>query len=370
MNRQQRERLVVKLRREGKTYREIAEEVRISFSQIKAILDKYGADDDIFEYNNNNIVKEEDDTNTRYIPISSRAYKLFSEGKSPLQVSITLSLRAPEVRILYKEYWELRRMHSLVRIYDEIGDKGISNLLRLHQSCKAQQISNEQAIEYLTIYGNYLPLVKREYNDVEIRFRILLSQKAQTENELRDLHTAIGFSSDMLKSIQAQCAEAEKERSNLLKQKVALHTFIAQFRNNNIAYVRLERFVQEKVNAILRSNMKLLELSLVSALKTFRNDPNMCRYLLQKSELTATQFQKSNTTLLVPANNNSVTYSYNHGLRHHTQKQKPDDYCYACYDASYYAEGISRTYFENLGKEITSEIGLNSIEGIHAASRS
>ena len=82
MNRQQRERLVVRLRREGKTYREIAEEVRISFSQIKAILDKYGADDDdIFEYHNNTVNggKGDTNTNTTYLPISSRAYKLFSE---------------------------------------------------------------------------------------------------------------------------------------------------------------------------------------------------------------------------------------------------------------------------------------------------
>ena len=65
--------MVVRLRMEGKTYREIAEEVRISFTQIKAIMDKYGAnDDDTFEYHKNyNIVKEEDDTNAAYLPISA-----------------------------------------------------------------------------------------------------------------------------------------------------------------------------------------------------------------------------------------------------------------------------------------------------------
>lgn len=33
---------------------------------------------------------------TAVLPNSIKAYKLFSEGKSPLQVSITLNLRAPE----------------------------------------------------------------------------------------------------------------------------------------------------------------------------------------------------------------------------------------------------------------------------------
>jgi hypothetical protein len=242
---------VVRLRREGKTYREIAEEVRISFGQIKAILDKYGADDDvIFEYHNNNILNgSKDDTNTSYLSISSKAYKLFSEGKTPLQVSITLNLRAPEVQILYKEYWELRRMHSLVRTYDELGDRGISNLLLLHQSCKVQQISTEQVMEYLTIYYNDLSMVKREYDAVDTRLRIMLSQIAQTEKELQDLHTAIGFSSDMLKAIQTDCEIAKKERNNLAIQKLSLLRFISDFKdkNKNDVYMKLEQFVQDGV---------------------------------------------------------------------------------------------------------------------------
>lgn len=43
------------------------------------------------------------------LPNSTKAYKLFSEGKSPLQVSIDLNLRAPEVKTLGREFWEMRR---------------------------------------------------------------------------------------------------------------------------------------------------------------------------------------------------------------------------------------------------------------------
>lgn len=107
------------------------------------------------------------------IPISSKAYKLLSEEKSPIQVSIALNLKTSEVQILYKEYWELRRMHSLVRTYDEVGDKRILGLLRLHRSRKLQYISNEQVIECLRIYGNDLPLIKHRYDEVEVRLRCL-----------------------------------------------------------------------------------------------------------------------------------------------------------------------------------------------------
>lgn len=116
---------MVQLYSESKSYREISKMARISVRDIKPILQKYGAD---------NLSRHPDidygvEDAAAVLPNSTKAYKLFSEGKSPLQVSIALNLRAPEVKILYKEYWELRRMHSLVRTYDEVGDSGILRLL-------------------------------------------------------------------------------------------------------------------------------------------------------------------------------------------------------------------------------------------------
>jgi hypothetical protein len=89
--------------------------------------------------------------------------------ESPLQVSTELNLRAPEAMMLYKEFWQLRRMHSLSRLYDEIGDQGVSSLLQLYRSCKAQQISNGQIISYLTTFGNYLPAVHIQYQSLQNR---------------------------------------------------------------------------------------------------------------------------------------------------------------------------------------------------------
>jgi hypothetical protein len=358
----EKEKLVVRLHSESKSYREIAKIARISVRDIKPILHKYGANN---VYGCTDIDYHIEDTAAAAVlPNSTKAYKLFSEGKTPLQVSIALNLRAPEVKTLYLEYWELRRMRMLAKTYDEIGDEGISSLLQLHRSCKAQQISNLQIVEYLGIYGNDLASVKHEYDEIDVSLQGLLSQKYRTEKELQDLNASIGYSFDMLKSMQAQCAEAERQRNELLKQKVRLHIFVSQFKNNKGMYLKV---VEERVNTILRNSIKLLELSLIAALKTFRNDPNIYRYLHQKSELSAAQFQRPNTTLLVPANNNPVDHSYNYGLKHHTVMQKPGDFCYACYDVSYRAEGISRMYYKNLGKEMIREIGLNSFEELFNA---
>lgn len=99
--RQDREKDVVQLYNAGKSYREISRIARISVRDIKPILQKYGAHNKIsdseseqrdiyFGLGNQN--KEED----IYLPNSTKAYKLFAEGKNPLQVSISLNLRAPE----------------------------------------------------------------------------------------------------------------------------------------------------------------------------------------------------------------------------------------------------------------------------------
>ncbi|MGA7369507.1 MAG: hypothetical protein WBX01_10285 [Nitrososphaeraceae archaeon] len=74
--------------REGKNYRQISKIARISVKDIKPILHKYGADG-VSGYAASDYQVDDD------IPISSRAYKLFS-----LQVSIALNLRAPEVKTL------------------------------------------------------------------------------------------------------------------------------------------------------------------------------------------------------------------------------------------------------------------------------
>jgi hypothetical protein len=48
----------------------------------------------------------------------SRAFKLFSEDKSPIQVVIALDLPAHYVQAKYQEYWECKHMYELVQIYE------------------------------------------------------------------------------------------------------------------------------------------------------------------------------------------------------------------------------------------------------------
>ncbi|HKG72148.1 MAG TPA: hypothetical protein VKA87_09615 [Nitrososphaeraceae archaeon] len=74
------------------------------------------------------ILREEESRQQKYKDqqqqeeVSSQAYKLFSEGKTPLEVTITLNLREPEVNKLYREYWKLKHLYKVNSIYEEIGN--------------------------------------------------------------------------------------------------------------------------------------------------------------------------------------------------------------------------------------------------------
>ncbi len=73
LNRREKEKFVVELYENGKSYHEIAKEARISLRDIKGILNKANGESSMSK--------------------SSQAYQMFSEGKSPTDVSITLGMR-------------------------------------------------------------------------------------------------------------------------------------------------------------------------------------------------------------------------------------------------------------------------------------
>ncbi|MGC2426335.1 MAG: hypothetical protein WA421_04820 [Nitrososphaeraceae archaeon] len=119
LTRQRRERLVLDLYcNQGKNTREIAQEVRMSFSAIGAILKKATQEN------------ERSKEKTEKMSQSAQAYELFSKGKTPIQVAIALNLRQNEVTEFYREYWILQHQYDLNHVYDEIkGD--ISSFLTL-----------------------------------------------------------------------------------------------------------------------------------------------------------------------------------------------------------------------------------------------
>ena len=135
LTRQEKEKLVLDLYyNQNKSYHQIAKEARISPRDIKAILEKP--------------VKEMELKQS--MSLSSQAYKLFSEGKSPLQVAIVLNLRDAQVTELYKEYWNLKNLHDLNQVYEEIKDD-IYSFAKLYKLAKEVGMNAQHVVNLLAI---------------------------------------------------------------------------------------------------------------------------------------------------------------------------------------------------------------------------
>src|SRR5919112_1044272 len=114
-SKQEKETRIIDLYSQGKTYRQIAEEVRISPNDIHTILKKKE------EKNNNDVTNNQEQTSSS--SLSTKAYELLSQGKTAFQVATALNIRQSEATEYYREYWRLRGLHKLNLIYKETNGK-------------------------------------------------------------------------------------------------------------------------------------------------------------------------------------------------------------------------------------------------------
>lgn len=161
MNRKQKEALVIALSEKGRTYREITNEAGVSPNAIKSVLNRAGLNETT--------------------SISSRAFELFSEGKTPLQVAIALNLEAEKAIQYHQEYYMLLGCTKFTKIYLQIKDNPwpFVNLFKLVQN---SGMSGGEVVELLKIANEHLPRVRLEYDKVKAE---LNSKKAELSNTVQ-----------------------------------------------------------------------------------------------------------------------------------------------------------------------------------------
>jgi hypothetical protein len=189
--RQQKEKLVLDLLDQNKNTREIAKIAGMSFREIGAIR------------RNAAKKKEVEEEQTRQQLISSRAYGLFSQCKSLVQVAIDLNIRQPEVDRFYIEYLKMTQLYDLSRICEEVGGN-IGALVQLHRSLKAAGIGIPNVIRLLKIANNDLPSVEARYEMLKQDINSLREQK-------RNLYNQVTTESSDLEYYRVRC---QREKAN------------------------------------------------------------------------------------------------------------------------------------------------------------
>jgi hypothetical protein len=106
LNREEKEKMVLDLYyNKGYTYKQLTRELRMSPNQIREIIKRH-------EEKNDAIANKK-----KMLSLSSQAYKLFSEGKSNVQVAIKLDLPQEQITQFRLEYWRLQNQNSLESLY-------------------------------------------------------------------------------------------------------------------------------------------------------------------------------------------------------------------------------------------------------------
>jgi transposase len=124
ISKEEKERRVIDLYyNQGKTTREIAKELRVSPNYISTVLKKEE------EKNSTSNTQRQSSSS-----LATKSYELLSQGKTPLQVAISLNIRQSEAAKYYREYWKLKRLHKLYSAYEELGDEGIGNFQVIQKS--------------------------------------------------------------------------------------------------------------------------------------------------------------------------------------------------------------------------------------------
>src|ERR1044072_3565207 len=127
----EKEKLVIDLYyNQRKNVRQIAQEARISCRDIADILKKKeeaaavngdgGGNGNGIRVAMDNQQQQLGNGSSHFNQKSTQAYKLFSEGKKPVEVAVQLRLSEKEATRYYTEYWRLKRLNQLYEIYPQI----------------------------------------------------------------------------------------------------------------------------------------------------------------------------------------------------------------------------------------------------------
>jgi hypothetical protein len=364
---QDKERLIVEYYRDGKSYRQIAQLARISVRDIKPILDKYGVDG-MSGYSENG---RNEDPNL-LMSISSRAYKLYSEEMmTPTEVAIALNIEASEAIRYHDDFLELNGRGSLTKLFEGIGNEGISWLLHLCAMARTKKMSISRVIECVSVYDQDLPMIMRLREDANNDLEDVQKLVFQGENRVEYLNHQTEKLAEDVKSKQTECKKLDKIRMEIIGQTLRLRRFISEFRDNNLTYIKIEKFVEDTVDRILRegANMKLLEFALISVLRSLpRSDQHKYRYLLHKLDLVevSESFDTTTTTSMSAASNTipridsdtiivrNNSLQNTHNQYHHSYLTSKNDHCPACYEKEILT--MARKYFENLKQQVTDEV--------------
>jgi predicted transcriptional regulator len=263
-SKQEKEKLVIDLYSQGKTYRQIAEQVKISPNDIHAILKKE-------EERNNIIVTKHQKQSSLF---AAKAYELFSKGNTPLQASVALNIRQSDVTKYFREYWKLQGLQKLDSLYRKTNGK-IWLIWKLYKKLvKEKGMSIEQVVNAVNISVNKLPYMEILYGQAKDETEKIQRTSQRLSNDMTALQYKISILDKTAFTCEQDCKRTEQQLQLLTAQKYILEKLIADILNGE-GYLKIKQIAKENVKAALSENKQIISVAFTTLLQTLKCDPQM-----------------------------------------------------------------------------------------------
>ena len=306
LTRQEREQTVLALYNQGKTIREIAKEIRMSFRDIGTVLKKEEKENERQKRQlENNITFSGSDNDQRDSSSSTQAYKLFSQAKTPVEVAIELGLNEKQVTKYYREYWKLKGLHKLTIVYEEIKND-IGYFLKLHRLAKASGMNTDSVVNLLSIANNDLHAFEDKYKKQQRNVNHLESKELDASITLVDLKSQIQNANQVLYSYHLSYQKEVRKMLQLHRQNMRLDALLRQFKNSDEEYLKIRYAAKQAVRSVLLDSRQLLKFALLSLIESLRADPIKFNFLIHGMPSTLTM---SKSTIIDHAGSNSNYYA-------------------------------------------------------------
>jgi transposase-like protein len=174
----------------GYTYKQITKELRMSPNQIRAIIKKH-------EEKSNAIANKK-----KQLSLSSKAYKLYSKGKTNVEVAMKLDIPQVQATLFHFEYCRLMGLDDFEFLYVRTRGK-VTPLCKLYEELVIKRgMSIEQVANSVDIALNRLPYMECLYE--------IAKREADRMQEKRDY-----LSKDLISLRKELELEEEKQRRKL-----------------------------------------------------------------------------------------------------------------------------------------------------------
>ena len=231
MDKKQKEALVIAMLEKGESYRDIAQKAKVSPNTIKMLANRAGLDEST--------------------SISSRAFELYVQQRTPVQVAIALNLEAEKAVNYYHQYFMLLGITEFTKAYLQVKDNPwpFVNLVKLAQNAK---IGEGEVVELLKIANGYLPRIRLEYDRLK-------DEKSSLESELNSWKAEISNAVRIYQQFVDRNIELKKREDELQLTINELEAKEAELNESSSFQTLQVPHIEDGISSVEGSNRKIFD---------------------------------------------------------------------------------------------------------------